>query len=952
MSWGVWIRAALWGALVFGAGGGAYAAAPPAGTQIGNQAAATFLDVNNQSQESRSNRVATVVAQVGALKLTADNTKSAGPGNTVYMPHTLTNLGNGPDNFTLKAMDGGSTAPILNSIAIYADLGGTGVPSSAPLCGPGSSVLACSSGVRVDVASGASYNFIVAYQVPATAAAGWSGKGEVTAEASSTKVPYDKPSAKNLDTINLAAGAVFAVSKALALPAVNAPGNAAWPAVVTSGYPSPAGSVCSTSWPVTVGSGCLYTVYSINYSNNGVGTGSFAFKDDIPAGMTYVSRSAVWSGRGGVALAEPSTTPAQAVNFTVNGNKLAFSVPGVQPNASGSVSFVVLVNSLASTDSANTGNVANYGNSDCIFTDIDNCATTPTNRPPFTVKQVFAPVAASVSGWMKPDLSSDLPANNADNNLVVVAAAAQNSWVSFTNYVTNAGNGVDSFNLSMFTGAGTNFPGGTVFRFYKADGQTPLLDTNGDNLPDTGPMTPGESTAIVVKALLPANAPVGRGPYSARMDALSAGSVGTSGGVKIDSVWDQLTQVTTLSVVDLTNTAEGSSDASRGDLGAGPSAQPTTTVLATPGKPAGLRLFVKNNDSSLVSYQFAHSSSASFPGSLPTGWTVRYYASGTTCKSTDMPAELAQPFGVAAGAQADFVACVTPPSDSVTLKTTQSIYFEVKSISGTSSGATVSDVKYDAVLLSPEFKKLLALEPNLAGQVAPGGTVTYFHTITNKSTGGQSQACGPLTVTATGSSGWSYTLMAGPAGAEVALSNGQIPAIAAGQSLSLKVTLLAPSNAADKFIDKLTLTVTDSSTSACGEASALDTTTVSIGNQLALLKEQALDADCTGVPGAFGVGTLDVKPGACVVYRITATNTGQANITKVWLADSIPNFTSFSPNQPGNPCVASGNATGGSVQFVHAEGSRSLSCGSDAIVLPGSGTGTVTMQFGVRLDTN
>ena len=928
---------------------------PPADTQIGNQAMATFIDSSNVRQETKSNNVLTTVQQVGAYTLTSDNTKSASVGSTVYMPHILTNTGNGKDKFTLSAADGGSSAPTMTAIAIYADTNGTGIGSGTALCGAGGAP--CSNGVVVEVTAGASYNFVVAYQVPATAATGWVGKGTVTAKPPSGSTIYGTASIVNTDTINLTNGAAFSVSKSLTLPAVKAPGGADWPAALSTAAPSPAGAVCSTTWPLTAGNGCNYTVYTINYTNTGAATGSFAFQDKIPAGMTYVSKSTVWSGNGGVAVTEPSTTPGQSVNYTVTGNTLAFSVPGVPANASGSVSFVVLVNSTALPDGSNTGNIALYGTTDCAFANITTCATTPTNKPPFSTQQVFVPVAAAVGPWSTPDTGTPLPlpADKTGNNLVVMPSVAQNGWVRFDNYITNAGNGVDTFNLAT---NGSNFPVGTLFSFFKDDGLTPLLDTNNDQIVDTGPLAPGAYTKIVVKAVLPRNAPIGTGPYSVRLEATSVASVGTLAGIKIDSVWDQVTTITTMALVDLTNTAAGSSDTLSGDLGIGPSANPTTKLDTTPGQPASFNLFIQNNDSQAGQFKLSASQTQSFPGALPAGWSVKFYAAGTSCSATGIT-EISQPFNVSAGQQQQVVACAVPPNTPVTSNVVQALYFQVISTTQASTGAIISDIKYDQVTVTPANKMQLLLVSDQTGQVSPGGSVSYQHILTNASTGDQGKTCGPFAVTAasdSNTSGFSYVITWGGNDGTDNTYTGSLPAMAQGALVKLRVKVIAPANAIDKWIDNVTLSVTDNGNPSCtketGPITNIDSTTVIASNQMSLLKELAMDAACNGQPGPFTTVNVNAKPGACVIYRITATNNGTGPVSKVWINDQAPKYTSYTATQPSSQCVASSNATGGAVSFVHTPGSVGVSCGSDTVVLPGSGTGYVQMTFGVQLDSN
>ncbi len=61
-------------------------AAAPAGTVIGNQATATYLDSTGTTRTTASNLVQTTVSQVKSFTLTANGAKTGTPGQTVYYP--------------------------------------------------------------------------------------------------------------------------------------------------------------------------------------------------------------------------------------------------------------------------------------------------------------------------------------------------------------------------------------------------------------------------------------------------------------------------------------------------------------------------------------------------------------------------------------------------------------------------------------------------------------------------------------------------------------------------------------------------------------------------------------------------------------------------------------------------------------------------------------------------
>ena len=81
----------------------AVSATPVAGTLIGNQASASYVDALGVSRTVTSNTVETKVTEKFGFLLTANNAKVVAPGATVYFPHTIINAGNTADSFKLKA---------------------------------------------------------------------------------------------------------------------------------------------------------------------------------------------------------------------------------------------------------------------------------------------------------------------------------------------------------------------------------------------------------------------------------------------------------------------------------------------------------------------------------------------------------------------------------------------------------------------------------------------------------------------------------------------------------------------------------------------------------------------------------------------------------------------------------------------------------------------------------
>ena len=106
-------------------------AAPAAGSVIGNQASATYLDGSGQSRTATSNLVETVVAQVAGVDIESDLSKTTSIGGTVNYPHTISNSGNGVDTFDLTVADADTGNIVLGSMVIYADANQDGVPDNS-----------------------------------------------------------------------------------------------------------------------------------------------------------------------------------------------------------------------------------------------------------------------------------------------------------------------------------------------------------------------------------------------------------------------------------------------------------------------------------------------------------------------------------------------------------------------------------------------------------------------------------------------------------------------------------------------------------------------------------------------------------------------------------------------------------------------------------------------------
>ena len=455
-----------------------------------------------------------------------------------------------------------------------------------------------------------------------------------------------------------------------------------------------------------------------------------------------------------------------------------------------------------------------------------------------------------------------------------------------------------------------------------------------------------------MRANVPPSAGVGSGPFNTLLTASSTGAVANGVTAVPDAVWDQVTAVIG-STVDLTNTAAGIScsvSPTTCDLGPGPSTSPTTTNSTAAGTGTTFTLYVKNNDTLSNSYTFSPSSSSAFPGSLPTGWTVKFVAAGGTCASTAITT-----LGpIAAGAQSSVVACVTPPITATI--GTQNIDFQVVSSSNSSTGGIVNDIIMDAVTVTQQIISSDTLTPSNNGQIGPGGTSVYPHTLTN--TGNQS--CGAFTIAANlsaadAAAGWVATVYIdtnknGVIDSGDTLVTGTVPALAAGASTSLLIKVFAPPGITPGTVSTATITATDT-VGACAVQTTTDVSTVITG-QVRLMKTQVADPACGGNLGSLGAlttTTFSVRAGTCVIYQVTGTNQGVAPVANVSLSDAIPAYTTYEgATQPSTNCVSTG-LSGTAIAFATTGTPvNTVSCGSTSNSLaPG---GTVTTTFAVKVN--
>jgi len=679
---------------------------------------------------------------------------------------------------------------------------------------------------------GSSFNFVVSGAVTALAVSGNTSVITVTATSAFSGAVTDS----NTDTVNVTNNAAVSVVKA----------------IDDSSGPSPSGP---------------YT-YTLTYTNSGGSAATnLTITDLIPAGMTYVEDSGTWS-LSGTALTDTNgaadDTAGIDYSFDTTGNgTVSANILSVPAGTSGHITFQVNVNSGLSPRVI--ANQADFAYNDGTT---DRDGTTNTNN--FTVTRTV-------------DLTFDGPA-------VATPSAPQGGVVDFSNTLVNNGSGDDSFDIVVNSPG--SFPVGTTFQLLKTGGSA-LLDTNGNGVPDTGPVASGASFIVILRVQLPTEA-TGGGSYVVTKTATSFADP-----TEEKTATDTLTTITP-STVDLTNTPNPGGDGA----GAGPEVNPVQSQSTNPGTTVTFELDVQNKSGIPDTYALQYSQTASFASAvpLPAGWSVTFRdATNTVVSNTGV---------LASNATRTLFADITVPADFA--PGIVAVYF--RAISPT-TGA--NDIIHDEVAVNTI--RSLSVEPNNTGQIFANNSVVYSHTIANT---GNVVETNIAVTSANTTAGFTSVVYPDTDNdgvldpAEIATPLTNIPSLGIGASIPVFVKVFAPAGATLGTSNVTTLT---GSVTAGPSDTATDNTTVITGD-IRLVKEQAIDPDGDGaLPlGAYSTAIQVAKPGAIIRYRMTVSNTGAGPVTLVTINDTTPPLTVYDNGTGANTAVGNAVWTRDNITFTAA----------------------------------
>jgi trimeric autotransporter adhesin len=844
---------------------GAQAAAPAAGTNISNIATATYTD-GSTTRTVTSNEVKTTVTQVGSFRLVQDVTTSANQNSEVQFQHTLYNDGNGTDTFKIDLTNLTGDSWDFKDIKVFLDADGDGkADSNTPLT-------LGASGTDVTVVAGGKVNLIVVATTAGAVSNATAGKLELSAtskiiSADTTATAADKTKT-NTDTATITAGAVFAVEKKASVNEVN------------------------------VKTAAQKILYTLSYRNKGNDKGDLIIDDTLNANLVFRPTGTndanfadhVVKLNGSVLAYVATPTGAETASYYTydsGAKKLRFVIKNVERNTDGNITFEADVK--AGTAPGTVPNTAMY----------DSDGPDPSGKivPDVPTNNTEIKVLSTNTGVINDSETKTDKTGNDDT--ITVASVAQGSSVKFGSgtentgleviYVHNNGDTTDTFTVEL--DALSNLPVGTTVTFLQPNG-TPLTSTVG-NAKDTGPIAVGGSYQLVAVVNLP---PEFSGTQVNGKDIQAVVKItSTKDASQTDPITLKILNITKNSV-DLSNgkgNKDGKDDAGE-KTGEGQNTSYTVDkITANPGQTVTFPVAVTNHGSSTDNYNLTTD--------LPSDWKVEFFEADSTGTCTGT-APISNTGDVEPGAAQTkyFCAKVTPPANAPAGD--KDITFTVSSVA-----TKLSDTMKDQVVVNAV--RNLTLVTGQESSVAPGGTITYEHTLTNVGNVTEGSVAGTLYLDITQddtTTGFTTTVYVDSNGNGVldatdavltAAKNDLGAALAGltqGESVKLWVKVQAPSTATNGLVDVSTIKVYADGDIATikpsGAVSNQDRTTVTAG-QIRLEKTQALQMKCTGNIGTFGTATLEAKPGDCIVYQIKAINDGKAEVTNVQITDAVPAYT-------------------------------------------------------------
>ncbi len=644
--------------------------------------------------------------------------------------------------------------------------------------------------------------------------------------------------------------------------------------------------------------------------------------DTLGSNLTYEVNTGKWNGVT-VYDAVGGTADPTGINYSVTSNVVTATLTNIPANTIGYIEFNVKINKSIA------GKIENVINVTGLTTDTSNTA----------VVNVAPVYAVKMNGSAS---------NVSDNtNTITASAVPQGGELKFTNYVWNIGNTTDRFNLTL---TNSTFPTGSQIEFYRADGVTPLLDSNGDGIPDTGLLSAGVNLPIVVKVRLPSSYAVTTDTtFEVSPQAQSLGDIS-----KTSSIKDQgnLLATTVARLVDLTNSPENNGSGNGNVDNAGNPWKIVIAATSTNPVAGGQAIFpLKVSHTGIgTEYLLSANSTSNFTSlTLPNGVNrVRFYVSGNGLNCSVMGSETGKTIYLNNGESQ--LICAVVEVDQLNSSVTTPIYFRALStsfVSGNNSSNPSQDIIMDAITIqSVNSVAKVEFTPNFRGQVSPLGTVIYSHLLTNNtdvdytgnysflSNNDQVEFNSTLFYDVNGNGVFD-------AGDLVMRSLADLPGGKLAAHTQVKLLLQVKNLVANNIAQANTTTI-NLTNNVNGQvlASITDVTTVN-QRQLKLSKLQARDFDCNGTAdesyttNSLNIGKQANGQGQCVLYKVILTNTSAtAMSTAFTFRDMTPAYTVLSQSPICTSCssmtaptVGNAGAVSGTLNSVAANQSYEFNFG-------------------------
>ncbi|UWR37057.1 NEW3 domain-containing protein [Sulfitobacter sp. W074] len=802
-------------------------AAPEAGSVIGNQAVATYTNAAGDTITVTSNTVETIVQQVAGVTLTSDNSETIAPGGKAFLPHIITNDGNGPDAFALTAVETDTGTLDTSQLVFYPDANMDGVADSAtPLT------------ETPTLAPGEQFGIVIEASVASTA----TGSDTITVTAASTL--DGTVLSTNTDTLTISNDAIVELVKSMTAD----PSGGANPNIIDAGD------------VVTI---------TLTYSSTGLAAANnYSVQDVLDGRLAYVPGSARWSDSAtpldddnGSTVVDTTNGSGETIAWDYDdGQNVNFLISSVGSGRSGEVTFRAVI-----ADTANAGIITNVATQD-----VDGTAFPPSNTASVTVDNQYAVAIADTAinsnGTANAAIASGTDDDAASNDVVTETGDVYQGGVIRQEFVlTNLSNSPDSLQLDV---ANVDFPNGTTFRFVGADGVTPVVSS-------VGPLAIGESAKVTLIATLPSDVtPTATTNYTATITTTSDNS-----GVS-DVSTAEFSGAVLAASVDLENAVVGS----EGD-GAAPTngGNPWITETADPGESVVFDMLVENNGPTSDSFNL------SLDQALPAGWTVEFQLpDGSIVSNTGtIPAGDSQAIRAVITPADDalpgdtlvdiaVVSSVSGQGDRIVNQVTVNEIYDVKIIDNQSAQASPGGIV--------DILHTISNEGNVAiteASITESGLTNFSGAIFWDQNGnGVIDPSEPVID--------NFDDLTDGVSPGV---NGLAPGDSISLIYRVQTPSTATQGVSEVGTISINNTLNGTGTDIDQTNNAVEDRVVIISGDVTLSKYQYIDAGCDGTVGTFTKTRLDVEPGQCIRYMVEAENTGASAADNVIISDAAPAYT-------------------------------------------------------------